>query len=197
MKLTCWTSGNFHSTLFLCCKSRFTNVWLIMCRDEIKNWFCRMLWVFCSHFRWTWVTENSQQSTKPISNLVSDDVTQYKWKASGITVKYHLPSTFNLNHSVVEFFAQCTVRKSSMRKSRRTTATTRAAVATMPASTSSRGAVPSAIRDIPNQSLFFVFSFFPPIICPYCKQTLQSFPSHHSWYFVMFCFGSSPALFGQ
>ena len=29
------------------------------------------------------------------------------------------------------------------------------------------------------------------------KGRLQSFPSHSSWDFVMFCFGSSPALLGQ
>ena len=43
-------------------------------------------------------------------------------------------------------------------------ATTRAAVAaSMPASTTSRGAAPSAIREVPNQSLLCRFFTFPSL----------------------------------
>ena len=67
LSILCWE--RFATTSLSSRKNSYK--WRYISSDEIKTWFRRLLWVFCLHFRWTWVTENSQQSTKPSFNLVS------------------------------------------------------------------------------------------------------------------------------
>ena len=67
LSILCWE--RFATTSLSSRKNSYK--WRYISSDEIKTWFRRLLWVFCLHFRWTWVTENAQQSTKPSFNLVS------------------------------------------------------------------------------------------------------------------------------